>query len=128
MPGFVIYMGVDLHCRRNMCMAKDHLGVPRRDVELFQQRGRRVPEIMNLDQADLVIVADTAERARSLRDQEPPLLHHVARIARSPRRLETPPASEVHPARHRDRGSLEVSMGMIADPPRGGYQAPLMAV
>jgi hypothetical protein len=55
-------MGIDLH----MCMTEDHLGVLGGDVELFRQRRRRVPKVKNLDHADLVVIADTAERARQV--------------------------------------------------------------
>jgi hypothetical protein len=44
-------------------MTEDHLGVAGRPVQFLEQRRGGVPEVMNLDHAQVVAVADPAERA-----------------------------------------------------------------
>ena len=59
-------MHVDLLRRGDVGMAEDDLSIARRDAKVLEWRGRRVPEGMQADLADAVIVAEPAE-ARSPR-------------------------------------------------------------
>jgi hypothetical protein len=60
-PGVLVHTRVDLHRRGELRVAQDHLSVSGRNVQLLQQRGRGVPQVVHGDHTDLVIFADPAE-------------------------------------------------------------------
>ena len=60
--GFVSGVGVDLQGRADPGVPEDGLGVASRDAKVLQQRGDRVPDVMDLDQPDVVVIADASER------------------------------------------------------------------
>lgn len=41
-------------------MTKDRLRVAGRNAQVLEERSDRVPQVMDLDQSDLVVIADTA--------------------------------------------------------------------
>jgi hypothetical protein len=59
--GFFIDVRVDLHRGRDVRMAEDHLRVARRYAQLLEQGRGGVPQVMDPDHPELVVVADAAE-------------------------------------------------------------------
>jgi len=54
----LVFMGVDLQCDGQTGVAEDELGIARRDTEVLQQSGSRVPQVMHLDHSQAVGLAD----------------------------------------------------------------------
>ncbi len=59
--GLVIDVGIDLQRGAHPGVSKDHLSVASRYLQILQQRTDGVPQMMHLDHADLVVLADAAE-------------------------------------------------------------------
>jgi hypothetical protein len=60
--GFFVNVRVDLHRGRDVDVTEDHLSVPRRHMQLLEQRRSGVPEVVHFDRAELVVVTDPVER------------------------------------------------------------------
>jgi hypothetical protein len=74
--GVVVGVGVDLQGDGQPGVAEDDLRVAGRDGEVFQERGDGVPDVVDGDHADVVLLADAAEGA-----DEVPRLDRSARAA-----------------------------------------------
>ena len=59
--GFIVGVGVDLQRDGQARVAEDDLRVAGRDAEGLQQRGDGVPDVVKLDQPDVVRLADAPE-------------------------------------------------------------------
>ena len=57
-----IDVGIDLQCRADSAVSENDLGITGRDVQIFEQRSHRVAQVVDLDDPDLVVVADATGR------------------------------------------------------------------
>jgi hypothetical protein len=65
--GLVGGVGVNLQRCADPGVPEDGLGIAGRDVEVLQQRGDRVSDVMNGDHPDVVVVADAPNDRTKLR-------------------------------------------------------------
>ena len=54
---------VDLQCHGQPGVAEDDLGIAGRDAQVLQERGDRMPDVVNRDHVDVVLLADAPEGA-----------------------------------------------------------------